>query len=353
MESSADALIDIVRKVRKTKTQMLRLYEKFKNFDFFRNYLRNDQKELLFDLLSKIKLEEHDSYSVVFKRGELSNKFYIILEGEVSVLLDSDADRAINKCPYPEIKEKFATNPMFFCQQTKNFLMNQVLVIKTGQAFGELGLLQGKPRLATVLTTRKCFFGVLSSQDFMSTLQPTILSESDIKMRYFKHLLDGRCSSDEILKLSALFQRVRFDKYQTLFCENEDFSKIYIIVEGLVQLERNILFEAEEDKILKDDLILSLSTRIGNRTSLRQDKTQITSTRDNDYKESNFEPVSVANRVEKNSFRKSKEANPLYRKLSQTKINSQPIIIYGQNQFLGFKEFLENNEKILLRCKSH
>jgi CRP-like cAMP-binding protein len=347
MEIITQSTIDIIRSQRKSFNQVTKLYEKLGKIDFFRNYANKDQKAVVYDLLSKMKLEEYPANKVVFMRGEVATKFYIILEGEVAIFLDDDKGLQ-NKCPYPAIEKNFSADPQFFCQNTQRFLLTRVAVMKEGQSFGELGVMHGKPRLASVLTTKDSSFGVLSSEDFRTILQPSILVETDKKVRYFKSLLDRSCHFDEIWRLTAFFQKITFEKYQTLLNENEGSNRLFVIVEGLIQLEKNICFEDPDYKkqlAIKDEQILSphlAKNSFSNRITL-------SSLGNDPFMYSGFNAPCTQARKSQKIFEIEKKSstihNELFKKVHKKTIHGQPIILYGQNQFIGFKEFLEDRNR--------
>jgi CRP-like cAMP-binding protein len=332
-----NSTIQIIRQQRKSSYQISQLYAKLGRIDFFRQYANNDQKAVVYELLSKVKLEHCEANSAVFMRGEIATKFYIVIEGEVAVFLDEDKGNP-NGCPYPEFEAQQKQNPLFFDQTTGKFLMNRVAVLKEGQAFGELGVINNKPRLATVIAVKRCSFGILMTDDFRSTLQPAIVGETDKKVRYFKQLLDQSCHFDEVWRLSAFFTRVKFDQYQTIVTEDEEFDRIFVIAEGLIQLTKNInIDEAPATRVEGSLPQVNSGFRSNREVTELACKHKILSNKD------------LRTLTHYNSSFKMKEPQEtpppqidLFKRTNKRKIYSQPIVVYGQNQFFGFKEYLES-----------
>ena len=79
------------------------------------------------------------SKSVVFRQGELSQDFYLILEGSVSVIVDDVED------PEQEMVVSYL-NP--------------------GEFFGEMGLFGEETRTANLVTRTPCVFAKISYDDF-------------------------------------------------------------------------------------------------------------------------------------------------------------------------------------------
>lgn len=341
MDDLTDAVANILRQPRRTHTQITSLYEKFGKIEFFRNFSNNDQKATVYEFLSRMKFEEAYPGNVIFFKGEPATKFYIVLEGEVAIFLEEEAGKAQSQCPYPIIAELHLNNPRVFDQQTKTFLLSQVAVQKDGQAFGELGVMQNKPRMATVIATKYTSFGTLSTEDFKAILQPALLNETDVKIKYFKSILDRAFHFDEIWRLTAFFNRVKLEKYSVLAHENQDFTKIFIIAQGAIQLEKNICYDGNEDSY---SLGRSNSSEVKQKNFNGLDRNSLQAQSSNGLRQGNYlldQPLMVQENPFSSNSHQMKD-DPLFKKIHKHLINSQPVVVYGQNQFIGFKEFMEN-----------
>lgn len=79
----------------------------------------------------------------VFRAGEVGTTFYVILKGSVGVLIYVPAFPPTPEIPNPER------------------VWREVKVLRDGEAFGELALINNKPRAATISCKEECHFGVL------------------------------------------------------------------------------------------------------------------------------------------------------------------------------------------------
>jgi hypothetical protein len=242
MTDKFDEVIGILRSSNRSTQQVSILNQKFGKIDFFRQYSNKNQNSIVLEMLNKINLEQCAALSIVFQKGDIANKFYILQEGEVAVFLDIDKNNfsGIKKCPYPELKKRYYDDPSFFDQTTHRFLKMRVSVLNEGQSFGELGVLNGQPRMATVIATKPCKFGVLCTEDFMSTLQPSFVKNAEQKINFFKCLFDKSSYFDELWRLTTFFHHIKFEKNQIIATEDSDFNRVFIIAEGLVQLEKSL-----------------------------------------------------------------------------------------------------------------
>lgn len=199
--------------------------------------------------------------------------------------------------------------------------------LSEGQTFGELGILHDKPRLATVIASEQTVFGVINSDDFKRILEPTMVAESEEKLRLLKPLLEYQCSYEEYWRLAAYFTKKPLVKYTTLYEEGEPFTKVYFVASGMVRMEKMVRYseyqEAEGDGQQSEGAVGFPSVLSRNTKALKQS-------------------------VNKSVFIKSAKADNVcekkdhLRRQVELKTNWQPLVIFGQNQFLGFKELMEN-----------
>jgi len=344
-----NSTIQMISRPRKSHHQISKLYEKLGRIDFFRHFSNNNQKAVVYELLSKIHIEYCEANTIVFRRGDLATKFYIIVEGEVAVFLDEEKGNS-KGCPYPEFETKYRDDPSFFDKTNGRFLMNRVAVLKDGQGFGELGVMNNKPRLATVLAVKRCAFGILLTEDFRSTLQPTIMTETDQKVRFFKQLLEQSCHFDEVWRLSAFFNRIKFEPYQIVMHENEEFEKLFVIVEGLIQLEKDIVISDENDFALEKMQQSAKKGSLSERETTRRCYPGLGESIQFSSRKTFANPMGELS-TNQSDVKTSVMKMDLFKKTQKKTIYGQPIVVYGQNHFLGFKEFLESSATNFFRAK--
>jgi len=101
-----------------------------------------DKEELINELWGIVTFEDMPVNKRVFKYGDFGDKFYIILSGEVSVWApirvdNSDANDSTSKQDFSIIGPS-------------KRVLGEVMRMKTGQYFGEMALMDCKPRSATI-----------------------------------------------------------------------------------------------------------------------------------------------------------------------------------------------------------
>jgi len=119
---------------------ILSTWKSVRSFPLFKEL----NSEKISEIASVLKSQVLPSGVTIFEKGSFSDSMYFIVEGEVEVIVEP----------------------------------NPVLLTK-GAFFGEIGLLEVAPRSATVITTKKTSFLVLTMHDFhqISARYPDILSQ--------------------------------------------------------------------------------------------------------------------------------------------------------------------------------
>lgn len=285
-----------------------------------------NKKPIVFDLLSSLRCHVVQKHDVVFYTGERSAKFYLIIQGQVKVLMN-EAKTELTECPIPGLYEKQMSDKKLFPNRENRWEFKIVATLSDGQTFGELGILHDKPRLATVIATEETVFGVINSDDFKRILEPTMVAESEEKLRLLKPLLEYQCSYEEYWRLAAYFTKKPLVKYTTLYEEGEPFTKVYFITSGMVRMEKMVRYseyqEAEGDSQQSEGLVGFPSVASRTLKALKPPTVMPLSTK-----------------LSKTDLACEKRDH--LRRPVELKTNWQPLVIFGQNQFLGFKEIMEN-----------
>ena len=101
----------------------------------------------------------------IFELGSAGYKFYIILKGSVGVFVN-----------IPKIVEE--NNEKGEIVKRMEAPLTDVKTLNTGDSFGELALIDNKPRAATIICKSDSHFAVLEKKDFNSILSNSLLSLS-------------------------------------------------------------------------------------------------------------------------------------------------------------------------------
>ena len=93
-------------------------------------------------------------------QGTMGTKFYVIIKGSVSVNVRFLAN--------PEEKREESAKLQNLTSSTLpvEYILKEIKVLNAGLAFGELSLIENKPRAATIICVEDCGFAVLDKKNF-------------------------------------------------------------------------------------------------------------------------------------------------------------------------------------------
>ena len=217
MEINISKLKDILN-----KEQQLRDYNDIKligsfisNIKFFESIKEN--KSIFKECCMYLTYEYFDANQYIFKEGEIGNKFYILIQGQAGVI----------------IKEKD--------KETESITFKEVFVYNDGGSFGELALIDKKPRAASILTKTECHIAVLDKINY-SRLLSSIMKKRRNELVDFlqKQAIFQQWTKGSLLKLSYCFEEKSYQKGKIIFAEGQKIEYVYLIKEGEMIISRNL-----------------------------------------------------------------------------------------------------------------
>jgi CRP/FNR family transcriptional regulator, cyclic AMP receptor protein len=117
--------------------------------------------------------------TIVVNRGDESSSLYLIRSGRVSVMIDHDDGRRIILCN-----------------------------LEAGEHFGELSLLDGEPRSATITTLERSEFIIIHRTDFWALIQQNPAIAANV-IKFLCHRVRRLTEMAESLALSDVYGRLR------------------------------------------------------------------------------------------------------------------------------------------------
>lgn len=108
--------------------------------------------------------------------------------------------------------------------------------LKDGISFGELGLLRGKLRSATVICKEDCHVGVLMAEDYKNILAVIERKKIYNKFEFFKQFLVKGIAYDNLAKLAYAFEKKKFGRNEYVFKEGDSANEVFLIKRGEIQV---------------------------------------------------------------------------------------------------------------------
>ena len=216
-------------------------------------------------------LEYFSRHSYVFKQGEPSNKFYILLNGTISVrerkrqqieekIIKNNVERLNAKGKRPSFRNmtkrvadsygsalkgsKFGVFKFSLLKKNNNLAEieanNEVekFVLSTGMCFGDWGILSGATRSASCWCNDDTYLLSLNKEKFLNTFGKYVNKTYADKINFLMNTLNGFSSLGRS-RFDAYYRRMKFNYYkmnEVVFSRGNSDNCIYIIYEGRFEL---------------------------------------------------------------------------------------------------------------------
>lgn len=144
----------------------------------------------------------------------VADKFYIVLSGSVMVLVK---DQESKSDPGFKFKKLYLHNPFFYNSDTLLFKHKIINNLGIGRVFGEVGILTGQVRMASIIANENTQLGIMDISTFKEIIYDTVQSGFQEKLSYFKQLFKSNYTKEELYKISTYFQEGFCDPGDYLF----------------------------------------------------------------------------------------------------------------------------------------
>mmetsp|Transcript_34400 Transcript_34400/g.60283 ORF Transcript_34400/g.60283 Transcript_34400/m.60283 type:complete len:409 (+) Transcript_34400:3207-4433(+) len=178
-----------------------------------KKYLVNIPRETLIQMCAVVKAEHYSPGTVIFNKGDYSDRFYVILSGKVEIFNTS--------------REGGIT--------FKTYLGN-------GKKLGEQGLISRQPRSLSAVAADHTVMMVLNNSQFKQFLREGFLSEFSVQLTYIERYLPAieHYSRIQRIMIAYCLQSFNYRRGETIVSEGELSEKLYIIMEGEADIIANL-----------------------------------------------------------------------------------------------------------------
>ena len=150
---------------------------------------------------------------VVFERGDATNSLYTVLDGEVGIQINPD-------------------NP------------NEMVRLGSGQFFGEMGLISGRKRTATVVATQPALLFEVERNTILKLerSEPAVKKaiEDAAVIRQIKTFLMPHVEDELLSELVATAKIVSKERDEVLIKEGDDNNAVYLLRKGSVTVSKRV-----------------------------------------------------------------------------------------------------------------
>ena len=234
-----------------------------KNYDYFKN-LKNNSTQIKMEKIAKIcKLEKFKPNETIIVYGDIGNKFYIILEGQVGVFLPEYYEKELTPFEYFKLLEKIKRVDKFKYERLKSknnqisfdninmnvlynskFMKNKIKLFlekndKKGEygegfTFGDIALLKQSTRNATVKSLINTICISIDKSDYIGAIKEIESKKllKDIDLFKKKYQFFNCFNNERMIKIFNCFSKIELYKGDYLFHQNDINDNIYIVIRG-------------------------------------------------------------------------------------------------------------------------
>lgn len=244
--SFISGLIDLLSlpPYKRTQADIENIVKSTSHFKFFQELNEKEESSRLHAECCKVLSVQHYHINdFVCRRGDQGDAFFFILKGAVKILAqsempikqqdDEDLRKLVRKnTEFNDSSKKLSHQSTIRMSLDAENDDKEVATLVSGHTFGEMALVNDRPRYFSVQCTEPTTLGILKKNDYniIARVQEKQINE---KIEFLRSLEPFRnWTRVAVYKLSYFFRNINFRKGNVVYKEGDFPSEIYIIKEG-------------------------------------------------------------------------------------------------------------------------
>jgi len=127
--------------------------------------------------------------------------------------------------------------------------MQDVATLTQGQSFGELALLNQKPRSATMLCTTDCDFAVIDKQSYDKVIRQIQKKIQNERVQFLRSIpFFAKWTKTSLTKFSLMLKPRKLKRNQIVFREGDECDWVFIVKKGEFEVKKKVLNTAHNVK---------------------------------------------------------------------------------------------------------
>ena len=218
----------------RTEKMCLELMSFTKDFKLFENISMSIEHQ---NICSTMTLKHYKPNDIIVRQGDPGDSFFYILTGTVNIKLNITIDTGIK-----------GENRMVTVEKS-------IGVLKAGQTFGELALLYGTPRSATIVSVTNSAFIKIDKEPFDKYVKNIFENQLQDQIEFLKICpIFHKINKDLLIRLAVRTERKKFSTGQGILSPGGKCEGLFIIRRGTVKVTKTVKFFKNERKIKNEML---------------------------------------------------------------------------------------------------
>ena len=224
---------------KRNEKMCLELMSFTKDFKLFENISMSIEHQNICQTMTICRYKPNE---IIVKQGDPGDSFFYILTGTVNIRLTVKIDTGI--------KSKEGEDDKSVVTVDKN-----IGVLKSGQTFGELALLYGTPRSATIISVTNSALIKIDKAPFDKYVKNIFENQLQDQIEFLKICpVFHNISKDLLIKLGIRTEVKKYSTGQIILEEGKKCELLFIIRRGTVKISKEIKFIKNEAKIRRKEM---------------------------------------------------------------------------------------------------
>jgi len=243
---------------KRTEKMLLEIMSFTKDFKIFENISMSIEHQ---NICATMTIHRYKPNEVIVKQGDPGNSFFYILNGTVNVRLTLNIDTGLNQ---NEKKKNELNNEEKTDNQNENEKKDDEInvikvdknigVLKAGQTFGELSLLYGTPRSASIVSVTNSALIKIEKEPFDKYVKNIFENQLQDQIEFLKICpIFNKIDQDLLIKLGIRTEVKKFSTGQIILEPDLKCEQIYIIRRGTIKVTKKIKFIKNEKKFMENE----------------------------------------------------------------------------------------------------
>ena len=242
---------------KRTEKMLLEIMSFTKDFKIFDNISMSIEHQ---NICQTMTIHRYKPNEVIVKQGDPGNSFFYILNGTVNVRLTMNIDTGLNanekKKNESNFEEKSEKNENEKKDEEANVIKvdKNIGVLKAGQTFGELSLLYGTPRSASIVSVTNSALIKIDKEPFDKYVKNIFENQLQDQIEFLKICpIFNKIDQDLLIKLGIRTEVKKFSTGQIILEPDLKCEQIYIIRRGTIKVTKKIKFIKNEKKFMENE----------------------------------------------------------------------------------------------------
>jgi cAMP-dependent protein kinase regulator len=246
---------------KRTEKMLLELMSFTKDFKIFENISMSIEHQ---NICSTMTINRYKPNETIVKQGDPGDSFFYILTGTVNIRLTYKIDTGLTS----NEKKKNDLNDEENVENKNNQNQNEkkddeinvitvdknIGVLKAGQTFGELSLLYGTPRAASIVSVTNSALIKIDKEPFDKYVKNIFENQLQDQIEFLKICpIFNKIDQDLLIKLGIRTEVKKYSTGQIILEPDIKCEQIYIIRRGTIKVTKKIKFIKNEKKFMENE----------------------------------------------------------------------------------------------------